>query len=98
MSNIVIKNSIITGLHRTKTGSYESIVLSVEKDDSIPHIDVKCMKVVFPLEVASSLLQESSTVKVLTESSVRCSSLVTLYFTLSKKLTRVGREANANVL
>ena len=47
-----------TQIHRTKVGSHEAVALHVVPDNSIPHIDPKCMKVVFPTEVASSLLKE----------------------------------------
>ena len=57
MSTVIkIKNSIVTGIHRTKVASHEDIALNVEKDDTIQHIDPDCMKVVFPTEVANCLL------------------------------------------
>ena len=39
-----------TQIHRTKVGSHEAVALHVVPDNSIPHIDPKCMKVVFPTE------------------------------------------------
>ena len=32
----VVKNSVITGAHRTKVGSHEAVALIVEADNSIP--------------------------------------------------------------
>ena len=47
MSLVVVKNSVITGVHRTKVGSHKTVALIVEADNSIPHIDPECMKVCF---------------------------------------------------
>ena len=57
---IVIKNSTIAGIHKTKVSSHEDIALNVVADDSISHIDPDCMQVVFPLrdEVPAALLEE----------------------------------------
>lgn len=56
MPKIVIQFSTITGIHRTKVSSCEEVTLLVEKDDSIPHIDKECMKVIFPDQVPNELL------------------------------------------
>ena len=48
MSLVVVKNSVISGVHRTKVGPHEAMTLIVEADNSISHIDLECMKVVFP--------------------------------------------------
>ena len=56
MAKIVIKYSTITGIHRTKVSSCEEVTLMVVRDDSIPHIDKDCMKVMFPETVANVLL------------------------------------------
>ena len=46
--SITIRNSVVTGIHRTKVGGHEAIALEVVKDDSVPHIDPDCVKVMFP--------------------------------------------------
>ena len=56
MAKVVIQYSTIRGIHRTKVSSCEEVALLVEKDDSIPHIDKDCMKVIFPNIVANELL------------------------------------------
>ena len=56
MEKIVIKFSTIRGIHRTKVSSCEEVTLLVERDDSIPHIDKDCMKVMFPAAVPMHLL------------------------------------------
>ena len=56
MTKIVIQFSTITGIHCTNVSSCEEVTLLVEKDDSIPHIDKECMKVMFPHDVPSELL------------------------------------------
>ena len=58
MSNIIAITSVITGIHRTKTGSHEDVQLLVVKDDEIPHIDLDAMKVMFPTRVHPSLLEK----------------------------------------
>ena len=58
MSIVIIKNSVITGIHRTKVGAHEAIPLIVQKDDSVQHIDPDCMLVKFPEDVAASLMKE----------------------------------------
>ena len=55
MSKVVIKCSTVTGIHRTNVSSCEEVTLLVLKDNSIPHIDPDCMKVVFPTTVPTSL-------------------------------------------
>ena len=55
---IVIKSSCITGIHRTMVASHEDISLQVEKDDTIPHIDPQCMRVMFPMTVDPGLRNE----------------------------------------
>ena len=55
---IVIRYSTITGIHRTKVSSHESINLDVEMDNSIPDIDPMCMKVVFPANVPAAFRDE----------------------------------------
>ena len=55
---IVIRYSTITGIHRTKVSSQESIYLDVEMDNSIPDIDPMCMKVVFPANVPAAFRDE----------------------------------------
>ena len=58
MSNkIVIECSVVTGIHITGVGSHEALALAVEKDDSIPHIDPMCMKVVCPNKVDECFLK-----------------------------------------
>ena len=58
MANIIIKDSVISGIHITKIGSHESIALNIEDDNSIQHIDPNCLKVMFPAEVSDALLKE----------------------------------------
>ena len=56
MSKVVIKCSTVTGIHRTNVSSCEEVTLLVLKDDTIPHIDPDCMKVVFPATVPSAIM------------------------------------------
>ena len=58
MSQIVIKYSTITGIHRTNISSCQEVTLDVVKDDSIPHIDPHCMKVMFPSTVPAELMNK----------------------------------------
>ena len=59
MSNIItLKNSTITGIHKTKVGAHQFVAMNVERDDEIQHIDPQCMKVIFPSHVAQALLHE----------------------------------------
>ena len=38
--------------------SHEAVVLSVEVDDTVRHIDPQCMRVMFPSTVSADLLTE----------------------------------------
>ena len=50
MEEIILYNSVITGIHSTKFGSHPKIVLDVLKDDTRLQ-DKQCMKIVCPLDV-----------------------------------------------
>ena len=56
--SIVMKFSSVTGIHKTLVSSHKDVVLAVEMDNSIPHIDPECMRVMFPTTVPSSLMGE----------------------------------------
>ena len=57
-SAISIRKSTVTGIHHMKVGPHAAVILDVTPNNSIPHIDPKCMKVVFPTAVHRSLLKE----------------------------------------
>lgn len=57
-TKIVIQFSTIRGIHRTMLSSHEDVVLSVEVDDTIRHIDPQSMRVMFPPTVPAHLLHE----------------------------------------
>ena len=58
MAVVTIKSSSVTGIHRTKVSSHEDVTLLVHEDNSIPHIDPQCMKVMFPMHVDAQLREE----------------------------------------
>ena len=57
-SIIVVENSTITGIHKTKNGASEFIAMNVIKDDTIGYIDPDSMRVMFPSSVSSAFLKE----------------------------------------
>ena len=56
--SIVIKFPSVTGIHKTLVSSHKDVVLAVEMDNLILHIDPECMRVMFPTTVPSSLMGE----------------------------------------
>ena len=60
MSEINVLNSVITGLHITKTSSHPSIRLVVLADDSARAYDNNCLKVIYPSkeDISPSLMEE----------------------------------------
>ena len=48
MTENVVVQSVISGIHKTKIGAHRDVQLIVENDDTIPHIDQNCMVVKVP--------------------------------------------------